>query len=156
MDEFILDKLQKENKKLASLGKRLIATFIDNIILSILLFVILHNTTDIKDIVSGLNEEQISQFISSLSMYFIVIKFIYLYLFFYLKFATLGNIITKTKIVSIDNFESIDYKSSLCRALVFIICEITLFGILFLSVFFNSTNRHLADTMSKSVVINDD
>lgn len=159
MDIEILEKLEKEDKKLASLNSRVLAHFIDTIICSILIYfliVFFFNDNDIEKIRFAMQNqdiEQINIFLLKIMKMYIVIKFFYLSLFFYMYGATLGNLITKTKIVNYEHLDSPNLFESLNRALVFMICEIFLNGVLFLFVFTNKTRRHLADLASKSVVI---
>lgn len=159
MDEIILEKLEKEDKKLASLSSRLLAHFIDTIICSFLIYLIIvffFNEADIKNIAKAIQNQDLEQFNSllfTLTKIYTIIKFFYILLFFYMYGATLGNMITKTKIVNYEHLDSPNFFESLNRALVFIICESFPGGVLFLSVFFNKTRRHLADLASKSVVI---
>ena len=159
MDEIIIEKLEKENKELASITRRMIAYFIDNIICSFLIFIIFkyfQTPQLVEKLRIAINEQDIENFnliIAPFITYFLLIKFSYLLLFFYMYGATLGNMITKTRIISYEHFDSPDFFASLNRAIMFMVCDIFLSGILFLSIFINKTRRHFADMISKSVVI---
>lgn len=159
MDDFIKERLEKEDKKIASVKRRFLAYFIDYVICFILIFVIYSNLISedtINKLRLAIQEQDIELFNSILIPYInflLITRFSYLLLFFYLYGATLGNIITKTKIISYENFDSPNFLASLYRAIVFMICDIFLNGVLFLSIFLNKTNRNFADVASKSVVI---
>lgn len=157
MDEIILNKLQSENKTLASIERRLVAAFIDNIILCVLLAIMLdfYMGDRLQEMFLTKNQDSIESLLADFTLYLIFIKVLYLLIFFYLKNGTIGNMVTKTTIISVDDFGGINFECSLKRAIVFIIMETFLLGLLFLSALTNKTNRHFADTFSKSVVIND-
>lgn len=159
MDEMILEKLEFEGKSLASLSSRLWAYFIDSIICFLLAFFVFKyfsSSEDLQMLATYVNNEDYEParaLMANFIKVFIIIKFSYLILFFYLYGATLGNIITKTKIVNYTHLDTPDFMQSCLRAFLFMLCDLFLNGVLFLTVFFNKTRRHLVDLACKSVVI---
>ncbi|MBZ7975968.1 RDD family protein [Campylobacter sp. RM12654] len=159
MDDKILEKLEKEDKQLADIVARFIAFVADFIICYILIFILMIyfiNDEEIIKIRTLINNEDYINLNILLFSYvkaYFIIKFFYVLIFFYMYGATFGNMITKTKIVNCEHFDTPNFTESLNRALVFVFCEFFINGVLFVSIFFNKTRRNFADIASKSMVI---
>lgn len=159
MDDKILEKLEKEDKELAGIFARFIAFMADFVICYILIYILMVNFINDEDLIKLRtlldNEDYINLnllLFRYIKAYFII-KFFYVLIFFYMYGATFGNMITKTKIVNCEHFDTPNFVESLNRALVFVFCEFFINGVLFLSIFFNKTRRNFADIASKSMVI---
>lgn len=90
----ILDKLDRENLKIASFAKRFVAYVIDCFILSVIVFIIffeqMSNAKDPNDLVLIIN---------NISLGFVLLQFVYHLIFTFLYGASLGKIFCKIAIV---------------------------------------------------------
>lgn len=108
-----LDRLDRENLKIASFGKRIIAYFVDNFILSIIVFVIffdkLSAITDPQDVFAVLD---------SFLLGFIVLQFTYHFIFTFLYGASLGKMLCKIAIVDEQSLDKPNLTQCIIRAAV--------------------------------------
>lgn len=107
----ILDKLDRENLKIASFGKRVVAYFVDNFILSLIVFVIFFDKltliTDPQDIFAMLD---------SFFLGFITLQFTYHLTFTYLYGASLGKMLCKIAIVDEQSLDKPNLTQCIIRA----------------------------------------
>ena len=114
-----LKKLQLENINLSSINKRAVATFIDELLISFLFFVI------IWDKISTLTTpDAVVAYTQSLMLYVLVLKILYQALFVGIYGATLGKMAMKIRIID-DQYMGIPTpKSAIIRAIMRVVSEI--------------------------------
>jgi len=150
MDEFDLDeRLYRENITLASVEKRVFAHMIDDLILSILLFIIISDK-----ISSSSSAEEVILFINSFVLEFMVIKVVYHAIFTTMYGGSIGKILMKIRVVNIEDFDTPNPITSTNRAVVRILSE-SIFYLGFLWAFFEPHRQSWHDKTAKTIVIND-
>jgi uncharacterized RDD family membrane protein YckC len=148
MDSFEFEeKLYREDIKLAPVDKRVLAHVIDDFILSALLFIIISDT-----ISNSSSVEEVIIFINSLIFEFMVIKLIYHAVFTSIYGGSIGKILMKIKVVSIEDFSNVSILSSLNRSFVRLFSE-AVFYLGFLWAFFDPYRQSWHDKSSKTIVI---
>lgn len=147
MNENILDRLERENIKLASFDKRLLAYFIDEIIIAVVFSVTYWNivSIDTQDFLVALS--QIKNFLIQI----ICIKVLYQTIFIWYYGATLGKI--WTKIICIDStlLSKPNLTQSFLRAVMKVVGE-ALFYIGFIWFFENRERQTWQDKIARTVV----
>ncbi len=137
-----------ENIKYASITKRGIAFFIDDIITSLLFIVIFYD-----QITKLTTPEAMSAFVVEYSWVVFVLKILYHTFFIGLNGATIGKYIVKIRAVDENNpFQTISWPMAFIRAVIREIGEM-LFYITFIFAFASPKNQTLHDKISKCVVI---
>ncbi len=137
-----------ESIKYASITKRSIAFFIDDMIISLLFIIIFYN-----QISSLTTPESMSLFVMEYSWVVFVLKIMYHTFFIGLNGATIGKYIVKIKAVDEDNpTQTISWSRAFIRAIVREIGEMLLY-ITFIFAFGSPKNQTLHDKISKCVVI---
>ncbi len=148
MNEEIQRRLDREKLTLATINKRSVAFFLDEMIISILFYIIFANRFA--------NAESMEVLIALINMLFlqvIILKVIYHTFFVWMYGATPGKMLLKIKIVSIEDFEKPNIMNAFIRAVVRIVSEM-IFYLGFLWAFFDSVNQAWHDKAAKTVVIN--
>ena len=148
MKKEIEEILDRENKSLASIQKRLLAFLIDEIIISILIIFI------IWDKVKGAssNEEMI-YIVQSFIIEMFIIKVIYQSFFINIYGASIGKILTKTKVISLKTLDKPNLFDSINRAFFRAINDF-IFYIGFFIAIFNDEKQSLHDKTANTIVIN--
>ena len=137
-----------ENIKFASITKRGIAFFIDDLITSLLFIIIFYD-----QIITLTTPESMSVFVMQYSWVVFVLKIMYHTFFIGLNGATVGKYIVKIKAVDESNpTQTISWSRAFIRAVVREIGEM-LFYITFIFAFGSPKNQTLHDKISKCVVI---
>jgi uncharacterized RDD family membrane protein YckC len=142
--------IYREELVLASKKKRTTALFIDDFILSILLFIILW-----ESISQAQTASQMIYIINTFMLEFMIIKIVYQTFFIYQYGATIGKMILKIKVISIDGASGHTFAMALNRAIFRIISEL-LFYLGFLWGYFDEHTQTLHDKTSKTIVIDID
>ncbi len=147
-EEEIIEKFERENITLASIGKRAIAYSIDEILVSVL-FMVLYTSSypPTNDV------EQTINMISNLIIYVILLKIIYQAFFVWMYGATLGKIFMKIRVVSLYDIEKPSLLHSILRATVRILSE-NIFYLGFLWAFLNPKKETWHDKVAGTLVIN--
>ena len=147
MEEEILSSLEANHLTLASIAKRSYAFFIDDLIVSGLVFIIFY-----ENIASAKSVEEVVMIINSAFWSIISIKIIY-HTFFVWKYgATMGKMLFKIRVVDEKSFLNLDFSKSLIRAIGRIVSE-SLFYLGFLWGFLSPTKQTWHDKFAKSLVI---
>lgn len=110
-NEELIEKFESENITLASLQKRGLAYFIDEILISVLFSLIYFD-----QIPENMSTEEMIGAINSLFGYVVVLKVIYQTYFVWMYGATLGRIAMKIRVISTDDLENPSFLLSLSRA----------------------------------------
>jgi len=143
----ILKKLHRERLTLASINKRGIAFFIDEMIISILFYIIYADS-----FAKAGSLESVIELTNMLFLQVILLKIIYHTFFVWMYGATVGKILLKIKVVSLDELDNPNLMSSFIRAVVRIISEFLLY-LGFLWAFFDKARQAWHDKAAKTVVI---
>jgi len=146
--EDILKKLQYERLTLASINKRAIAFFIDEMIISTLFYIIYADS-----FAKAGSLESVIELTNMLFLQVILLKVIYHTFFVWMYGATVGKIFLKIKVVSVDDFDNPNLMNAFIRAVVRIISEF-LFYLGFLQAFFDKAKQTWHDKAAKTVVLN--
>ena len=147
MNEEILDKLEHENIKLATINKRSWAYFVDEIIVSILFSVIY-----IDQILGAKTPEEMIIVINASFPYVVLLKIIYQTFFVWQYGATPGKMLLKIQIIDRELFEKPSFISSFNRAVVRIFSEM-FFYLGFIWAIFNPLKETWHDKLAKTLVV---
>lgn len=143
----ILDKLDRENLKIASFGKRVLAYFVDNFILSIIVFIIffdkLSTLTDPQDIFAVLDNFLLG---------FVVLQFTYHFIFTFLYGASLGKMLCKIAIVDELSLDKPNLSQCIIRAATRQLSD-TAFMLGFAWALGNDLRKTWQDYLAKTLVI---
>ena len=145
--EDLIDRLNAQNLTLTSNQRRVLAFFIDDILVSFLVFMAFYNSfSNAKDM------EEIISVANSLFLYIVMIKIIYHTFFVWQYGATMGKILFKMVVVDKDSFYKLSFVASLIRAVVRVVSE-GLFYFGFFWAILNPTRQTWHDLACGSVVI---
>ena len=146
-EEVLLQKLHTEGIHLATINRRAIAMFIDEMIISFLFFFI------IKDHLGALTSpEEIVAYTQSLMIYVLIIKIIYQALFVGLYGATLGKMAVKIKVVDQDYLDIPSWRASIVRSVMRVVDEM-LFYLGFVVALFSPLKLTWHDRFAKTLVV---
>ena len=145
--EDLIDRLDAQNLKLSSIRKRVFAFFIDDIIVSFLVFLAFYNS-----FASAKDMEEIIVITNSLFLYIVMIKVIYHTFFVWQYGATMGKMLFKIVVVDKNSFYKLSLFASFIRAVVRVVSE-GLFYLGFFWAFLNPTRQTWHDLACGSVVI---
>jgi len=141
------EKLYRENIRLASIDKRILAQIIDDLILSILLFII------ISDAISNAQTpEEIIVVINHFVLEFMFIKLFYHAIFTTVYGGSLGKIFLKIEVISTEDFTNISFGQSFLRAFIRLFSE-AIFYLGFLWAVFEPNKQSWHDKLAKTIVI---
>lgn len=144
----IQERFYKEGVTTATLSKRAVAYFIDDLLVSIVVIVILWDS-----FVGATSFDGYVAVTNSAFLEIVLIRFIYQFLFVYLYGATLGKQIVKIKIIDLDTFDKPLFYGAITRSFVRTIGEI-LFYFTFIFAFFDPFKRTLHDRVANTAVVN--
>ena len=113
MKENLLDKLERENLKIANFSKRVVAYLIDNIILSLIVFIIFYDKLSLMD-----DYLEIAQFLGNFTTGFFLLHLIYHTLFTFMYGASLGKMACKIMILSEELLDKPNFIQSFARSFV--------------------------------------
>ncbi|MEA3553551.1 MAG: RDD family protein [Campylobacterota bacterium] len=141
--------MDTQNLQLASTKSRLIAFVIDDLSITLVVFLLLWNKINLA------NGDLVSIMIITNEAFFqiITLKFLYQTFFVWYYGATIGKIVTKIKVIDFDNFGKVSLVNSAVRAFGRIISE-SIFYIGFLIAFFTESRQTLHDKFGKTLVVN--
>ncbi|MCH5337105.1 MAG: RDD family protein [Campylobacter sp.] len=110
MKENLLDKLERENLKIANFSKRVVAYLIDNIILSLIVFIIFYDKLSLMDYL------EIADFLGNFTTGFFLLHLIYHTLFTFMYGASLGKMACKIMILNEELLDKPNFFQSLGRS----------------------------------------
>jgi len=139
--------IHREDLKLASVSKRGVAFFIDDMLISLLLIVSLWSS--LENVRSA--EEMIS-LINTFTFEYLLVKIIYQTFFVYKYGATLGKIALKIRVIDVNTLDNPSFVVSLNRAVFRAISQM-LFYLGFLWGMFDPFKRTWHDLSAKTLVI---
>ncbi|WP_343353166.1 RDD family protein [Helicobacter mastomyrinus] len=152
-DEKILADLERENLRLADKGLRSLAWFIDVFLLSFI-FTLIHldALSQMSDIQGNMDYENLRAFALKFSWQVWILKISYDTLFVWYYGSSIGKILCKMRVVSVDLFDQPSFLYALLRACGKYIGESLLF-ITYVFGFGDSLSRTLHDRLAKTLVI---
>lgn len=144
----ILDILDREGLRIATDDKRLLAFFIDEIIIGLIIF------AGFYEQISSLNGDmaKIQSLLSSTFLYIIILKIAYHSTFTAIYGASVGKIICKIKIIKIDTLDKPSIIEAISRSSLRILAEMLLY-IPLLIAFAEPFRRAMHDLLVKTIVI---
>ena len=151
MMEQIVEKLHKEGIVLASFSKRAWAYAIDDIVISLLFYIIFFDEINRY----GGNLYALSLFINQIFPYIVLVKILYQTIFVALYGQTLGKMVLKIRVVNRDYLDTPSFYEAFSRAAWRIVSEV-LFYLGFVWAKFNPLLETWHDKMAKSIVIDDE
>ena len=148
MNEEVEHRLSSAGLELASMQKRALAFFIDELILAFLFLIIIY------DQVAAANEpDALVALINSFTLEYLAIKVIYQTFFVYQYSATLGKIFMKIQIVDVQTFQKPIFASALNRGVFRIISEMV-FYLGFVWAFYRKNRESWHDLTARTLVVN--
>ena len=147
-DEEIIERFERENITLAPISKRFFAHVIDMFLVNIIINIIY--PTSLENFAG--TEEQINLL---MKLMFIItsVHIIYQTFFVYMYGATLGKIILKIKVISIEDIETPNLGYSIKRAVMRVVSEAFVF-LGFYWAFLNPKRETWHDKFGKTLVVN--
>lgn len=146
-NEELIEKFETENITLAPLQKRVLAYFIDEILVSVL-FALIY----LDQLPQNVSTEEMINIINSLFMYIVLLKVAYQTFFVWMYGATLGKIFLKIRVISTVDLENPSFLWSLNRASFRIISE-SLFYLGFLWAVLNPKRETWHDKVANTLVV---
>ncbi|MGH2267173.1 RDD family protein [Campylobacter taeniopygiae] len=148
MKEDLATRLERENLSIASFKKRVLAYFIDNFILSFIIYIIFYTPlSQAKDLMEMIEVSR------NFSFSFILIHLIYQIIFTYLYGASLGKMISKIIILDEDLLDKPNLIQSCIRASVSELSN-SAFFLGFAWALGNDLRKTWEDYAAKTVVVN--
>ena len=141
--------MDTENLQLASVKSRLIAFVIDDLSITLVVFLLLWDKINLAngDLVS------IMIIMNEAFLQIIALKFLYQTFFIWYYGATIGKIVTKIKVIDFNNFGKVSLLNSAVRAFGRIISE-SVFYIGFIIAFYTESRQTFHDKFGKTLVVN--
>lgn len=136
---------------IASMSKRAWAFFIDDLVISLLFFIIFFE--QIMSLADGAEVEKLAQFLNDNFLILIILKIIYQTLFIWQTGATAGKMTMKIKVIEINSSQIPSFRVAFLRAVGRIISE-SVFYVGYILAYFNPLTQTLHDKMAKSIVVN--
>ena len=147
--EEILDKLDREELKIASMSKRIISMTIDDILISIIIVIAFSGS-----FANAKTYEEVLILTNKLFGFIFVAYTLYHWIFIALYGKTVGKIITKTRVVDVETLDNPSWMRSLIRSIMRNFDEMFFyFGMGYAIV--DPLNRTIHDIVGKSVVVED-
>jgi uncharacterized RDD family membrane protein YckC len=148
LNEDIENNLHREELTLASIPKRSMAFFIDEMLLSFILIIALWDS-----FVNAQTIEALIDVTNSFVLEYIIIKILYQTFFLMQYGATLGKIIMKIRVVTMVSLENPNFSVAFNRAIFRVVSEL-LFYLGFLWAMFDPSSQGWHDKTAKTLVVN--
>ena len=148
MNEQLDDILDREHLKIASLKARLAAFGIDEVLISLLLFIVLWD-----NILAAKSVEAIIELTNHFLLEFMAIKIVYQTFFTMQYGATLGKIAMKIRVIEVKTLSNPSFFSAFNRAVFRVVSEALLY-LGFFWAFLDPYRRSWHDFTAKTVVVN--
>ncbi len=137
------------NLQLASMQSRAIAFFIDELLISFLVLIVLWDDLAVSDD----NIVVVLSILNQFLWHIFFIKFIYQSFFVWYYGATIGKIIVKIRVIDYHNLNKVSLLSSMLRSMGRVFSEM-FFYIGFIIGFFNDGKQTFHDKFGKTLVVN--
>ena len=145
--EALLERLQREHLRLASINRRGIAMFIDELLVSLIFFFVIG-----EHVASLQTPEAVAAYTRSLMLYVLIVKILYQWIFVALYGATLGKIAMKIRVIDRDYFDTPSWQASFVRAFMRVVSEI-LFYFGFVVALFSPLRITWHDKFARTLVV---
>jgi len=142
------DRFEAEGVEVTSIQKRAVAYFIDDVLVSIVVIILLWDA-----ISSASTPEGYITVINSAFMEIVIIRFLYQAVFVYMYGATIGKQLMKIKVIDTQTLDKPDVKGAVFRAGFRTLGEV-LFYFTFIFAFFDPLKRTLHDKIANTAVVN--
>jgi len=147
--EEIIDRLNREELKVASVTKRAIAMTIDDFLISLLIVFAFSS-----EFANTKSYEEVLMLTNQLFIYIFIAYTLYHWIFIALYGKTIGKMITKTRVIDVKTFDNPSWGKSLIRSLVRNFDEMFFYlGMAYAIV--DPLNRAIHDIAGNSIVIED-
>jgi uncharacterized RDD family membrane protein YckC len=142
------------NYHIASLSKRATAYFIDDLIVSIFLFIIFYDQLMgiYQNIQNNSDVMSLALFLQENTLIFILLRIVYQTFFVWQNGMTPGKMIMKIKVIEIDSGKIPSFWIALLRASIRIVSE-SIFYIGYVVAFFNPLVQTLHDKLARTIVV---
>ena len=141
--------MNNENLELAPISKRIFAFLIDELVITILIYLIFWDSL----VANSSNVDQLANVLTNLIFPVFFVKFIYQSFFVWYYGATIGKLILKIKVIDYYNFGRVSLSSSIIRSILRIVSEYFVY-IGFIFAFFTQGRQTFHDKIGRTLVIN--
>jgi uncharacterized RDD family membrane protein YckC len=149
-EEQLAEEFEKRGITLASVQKRALAFFVDEIVVAI--FSIFAFGSLLENITIDSTNEEIATVLGSLVMYVVLLKIVYQAFFIWMYGATPGKMFMKIKVIFISSIDKPSFFISLIRSSGRIVSE-ALFYVGFIWAYFNPKRQAWQDLVADTLVI---
>jgi len=140
--------------QISTIGKRTTAYFLDDMIVSLLLFIIFYNqlVNIYQQVQNSMNFEPLVVYLQENTLVFILLRIVYQTFFVWQNGMTPGKMIMKIKVIEMDSGNTPSFGVAFLRASIRIVSE-SIFYIGYIMAFFNPMVQTLHDKLAKTVVV---
>jgi len=149
-----VDESKLSNYKISTLGKRATAYFIDDIIVSIFLFIIFYDKLLFiyQQMQNSMDYTPLVVYLQENTIIFILLRIVYQTFFVWQSGMTPGKALVKIKVIEMDTGNRPSFGVAFLRASIRIISE-SIFYLGYIVAFFNPLVQTLHDKLAKTVVV---
>ena len=149
-----MEDLNTDTYQVSSIGKRTMAYFIDDMVVSLLLFIIFYDQllSIYSQLQSSMDFMPIVNFLEENTIVFILLRIVYQAFFVWQNGMTLGKMIVKIKVVEIGSGEKPSLQVALLRATLRIVSD-SIFYLGYILAYFNPLAQTLHDKLAKTIVV---
>jgi len=140
--------------KVSSIGKRTIAYFIDDIVVSLFLFIIFYEQliSIYVELQNSMDFTPMIIFLEQNSIVFILLRIVYQTFFVWQNGMTLGKMVTKIKVVEKESGDIPQFQTAFLRSTLRIISD-SIFYLGYIFAYFNPLVQTLHDKLAKTIVV---
>ena len=147
--ENLIERVEREGLKIASIYKRMIAMAIDDFLVSILIIIAFYNS-----FLNAKTYEELVILTDKLFIFIFIVYTLYHWLFVALYGKTIGKMIVKIKVVDINTFDRPSFNRAFLRSVVRNFSEMFFYlGMLYAIV--DPLNRAIHDIIGRCIVVED-
>lgn len=142
------ERFEREGIVPAALGKRAVAYFLDDLLVSIVVIIMMWGSLS-----QAQSFEQYIQVTNSAFFEIVVIRFLYQFIFVLMYGATIGKMVMKMKVIDCSYLDKPQVQGALIRAAIRTVGEV-FFYFTFIFAFFDPLKRALHDRWANTAVVN--
>jgi uncharacterized RDD family membrane protein YckC len=149
-----VDESKLNGYQISSVGKRTLAYFIDDMIVSIFLFIIFYDKLVViyQQVQNSADFTPLMVYLQENTIVFVLLRIVYQTFFVWQNGMTPGKALVKIKVVEMDSGDRPSFSVALLRASIRIISDSILY-IGYIIAFFNPLVQTLHDKLAKTVVV---
>ena len=149
-----MDESKLNGYQISSVGKRTLAYFIDDMIVSIFLFIIFYDKLVViyQQVQNSADFTPLMVYLQENTIIFVLLRIVYQTFFVWQNGMTPGKALVKIKVVEMDSGDRPSFSVALLRASIRIISDSILY-IGYIIAFFNPLVQTLHDKLAKTVVV---